>query len=139
MSTTKLEAFLTERRDLIVAGIRKDGRPHVTPNWFHWDGSLFYVSTTRGRVKYNIFRRDPRVQLVIDDDPGHRVMSAYGTVEIREDVVTELAHYRAIGEKYGRELPGDEDFAATLIGQGRVLLAITPDGPLETWHTVDLD
>jgi PPOX class probable F420-dependent enzyme len=139
MATTKLEAFLTERRNVLVAGIRKDGRPHVTPNYFYWDGARFYVSTTRQRVKYNIFRRDPRVELVIDDDPGHRTASLYGTVEVREDVASQLAHYRAIGEKYGRTLPADDELAATLIEQDRVLLAITPDGPLETWTTRDLD
>lgn len=139
MSTTKLEAFLTERRDLVVAGIRRDGRPHLTPNWFWWDGSRFYVSTTRLRVKYRIFRNDPRVQLLIDDDPGHRGVSLYGTVEVREDVASELHLFRAIGEKYGRDLPADEEFAAALVAQERVLLAITPDGPLDTWNTTDLD
>jgi hypothetical protein len=31
---TPLEAFLAEPRNVIVAGIRKDGRPHLSPNWF---------------------------------------------------------------------------------------------------------
>ena len=51
-------AFLAEPRNIVVAGIRRDGRPHLSPNWFFWDGQRFYVSTTRGRVKYAIFRRD---------------------------------------------------------------------------------
>jgi len=38
-SRTALEAFLAEPRNVIVAGIRKDGRPHVSPNWFFWDGA----------------------------------------------------------------------------------------------------
>ena len=36
----KVEAFLAEPRNVMVAGARKDGRPHVTPNWFYWDGEL---------------------------------------------------------------------------------------------------
>ena len=40
-----LDAFLAEQRNLIVAGTRADGRPHVTPTWFYWDGERFYVST----------------------------------------------------------------------------------------------
>ena len=63
-SRDKLEEFLAEPRNVIVAGIRKDGRPHVTPNWFLWDGKRFYVSTTRTRAKFKIFSRDPRVELV---------------------------------------------------------------------------
>ena len=56
---------MAERRDAVVAGIRRDGRPHLSPNWFCWDGQRFYVSMTRSRVKYAIFRRDPRAQLLI--------------------------------------------------------------------------
>ena len=46
-STEKIEAFLAERRNVVIAGIRRDGRPHLSPNWFYWDGQRFYVSTTR--------------------------------------------------------------------------------------------
>ena len=46
----KLEAFLGERRIRVVAGIRPDGRPHLTPNWFHFDGERFYASTTKDRA-----------------------------------------------------------------------------------------
>ena len=71
---------------MIVAGIRKDGRPHLSPNWFYWDGEHFYVSTTRKRAKYTIFRRDPRAELVVDDPEGMRYVEIPTTVEIREDV-----------------------------------------------------
>ena len=90
-SPSRLEAFLSEPRNVIVAGIRKDGRPHLSPNWFFWDGDKFYVSTTRKRVKYHVFRRDPRVELVVDDATGHRYVQTGGTVEIREDVPAELS------------------------------------------------
>jgi hypothetical protein len=45
-SPVALETFLAEPRNVIVAGIRKDGRPHLSPNWFLWDGAHFFVSTT---------------------------------------------------------------------------------------------
>src|ERR1700730_1591701 len=64
-STGKIKAFLAEPRNVVVAGIRRDGRPHLSPNWFYWDGQRFYVSTTRGRGKYAIFGRDPRARLLI--------------------------------------------------------------------------
>jgi nitroimidazol reductase NimA-like FMN-containing flavoprotein (pyridoxamine 5'-phosphate oxidase superfamily) len=73
-STEKIGAFLAERRNVVVAGIRRDGRPHRSPNWFYWDGERFYVSTTRRRVKYAIFRRDPQAQLLIDDSTGFRAV-----------------------------------------------------------------
>src|ERR1700678_1969055 len=100
-SPEAIEAFLAEPRNVIVAGIRKDGRPHLSPNWFYFDGEHFYVSTTRARVKYAIFRRDPRVQLAIDDSTAHRTLLVPGRVEIREEVAAELQHFRAIRQKHG--------------------------------------
>ena len=132
-SAAELDAFLAAPRNVIVAGVRKDGRPHVSPNWFFWDGELFYVSTTRKRAKYNVFRRDPRVELVIDDDPGRRYVGLSGTVEIREDVPANLHLFRAIREKHGRAVPPDEQLAADLIADDRVLLTITPSAPQSAW------
>ena len=136
---TAIEAFLAEPKNIIVAGIRKDGRPHVSPNWFFWDGERFYVSTTRPRVKYKIFSRDPRVELVVDDATGHRYAALSGTVEILEDVNPNLHLYRAIRDKHGREVTSDDKLAADLIADDRVLLAITPTAPQSDWIAVGLD
>jgi hypothetical protein len=108
-------------------------------NWFFWDGERFYVSTTRTRVKYRVFGRDPRVELVVDDATGHRYVALSGTVEIREEVPAELPRFRAIREKHGRAVPSDDRLAAELIADDRVLLAITPSGPPATWTVVGLD
>src|SRR5580693_1133906 len=132
-SSSRLEAFLAEPRNVVVAGIRRDGRPHLSPNWFHWDGQRFYVSTTRDRVKYAIFRRDPRAQLLIDDPAGFRAVLAAATVEIREDLAAELPRFAAIRDKYGMRALEAGDHLGSLIAEGRVLLAITPDGPPSTW------
>jgi PPOX class probable F420-dependent enzyme len=132
-SRDNLEAFLAGRRNLILAGTRPDGHPHLTPNWFYWDGERFYVSTTRRRVKYAVFRRDRRAQLAVDDPAGLRAVLIPATVEIREDTAAELPRFRAIREKYGLDELGDEEHLESLIAEERVLLAITPDGPLSTW------
>jgi PPOX class probable F420-dependent enzyme len=138
-ATEKIEAFLAEPRNVIVAGIRRDGTPHLSPNWFHWDGRRFYVSTTRHRVKYAIFRRDPRAQLVVDDSTGYRAVLVGATVEIREDISAELPRFRAIREKHGMAVPAEEQHLRALTGEGRVLLAITPAGPPSSWTSWGLD
>jgi len=127
-----LDGFLAEQRNLILAGTRADGRPHVTPTWFCWDGERFYVSTTRDRLKYAIFRRDPRAQLVLDDPARLRAVVIPATVEIREDTAAELSRYRAIRDKYGMNVLSDQEHLESLLAEGRVLLAITPDGPPPT-------
>ena len=138
-STENIEAFLAEPRNVIVAGIRRDGRPHLSPNWFLWDGQRFYVSTTRDRVKYAIFRRDPRAQLLIDDPTGFRAVLVPATVEIREDLAEELSRFRAIREKHGMAVLNDEEHLRALTADGRVLLAITPSGPPSNWTSWGLD
>jgi PPOX class probable F420-dependent enzyme len=138
-STEKIEAFLAEPRNVVVGGIRRDGRPHMSPNWFYWDGQLFYVSTTRGRVKYQIFRRDPRAQLLIDDPTGFRAVLVPATVEIREDIAAELPRFRAIREKHALTVPDDDEHLRALAAEGRVLLAITPDRPASAWTSWGLD
>jgi PPOX class probable F420-dependent enzyme len=132
-SSTALAAFLAEPHNVIVAGIRKDGRPHLSPNWFHWDGEHFYVSTTRKRAKYTIFRRDPRAELVVDDPTGNRYVEVPTTVEIREDVAANVSLFRAIRAKHGRPIPADDQLAAELIADDRVLLVFTPSSPQSAW------
>ncbi|MGH3246850.1 MAG: TIGR03618 family F420-dependent PPOX class oxidoreductase [Trebonia sp.] len=137
-SSVALEAFLAEPHNVIVAGLRKDGRPHLSPNWFFWDGEHFYVSTTRKRAKYNIFRRDPRAELVVDDPTAMRYVQIPTTVEIREDIPANVPLFRAIREKHGRETPPDEELAAALIADNRVLLVFTPTTPPPTWTAMGL-
>jgi PPOX class probable F420-dependent enzyme len=134
-----LDEFLAEPRNVVVVGIRKDGRPHATPNWFGWDGERFYVSTTRGRAKFKIFSRDPRVELLFDDPQGFRYVALSGTVEILEDLHGELPRFQAIRAKHGVAIPPDEEFVAALAAEGRVLLAITPSGPRSGWTVQGLD
>lgn len=138
-STAKVEAFLAEPRNVIIAGIRKDGRPQLTPNWFVWDGVRFNVSTTKGRAKYAIFRRDPRVELLVDDSAGFRAVLISGRAEIREEIGAELAHFRAIREKHGMRVPPDDEHLAALAKEQRVLLVITPDQPIGGWTAWGLD
>jgi uncharacterized pyridoxamine 5'-phosphate oxidase family protein len=135
----KLKAFLAEPRNIVIAGIRRNGEPHLSPNWFSFDGEKFYVSTTRSRAKYSIFRGNPRAVVLIDDSTGARYVRVPVTVEVREDLPAELPRFRAIREKMGVAVPSDSEFLAWLASDGRVLLAMTPDGPPETWTTHGLD
>ncbi len=90
-------------------------------------------------MTYAIFRRDPRAQLLIDDPTGFRAVLVPATVEIREDLDAELPRFRAIREKHAMAVPDDDEHLRALTAEGRVLLAITPDGPSSSWTTWGLD
>ena len=132
-ASDSIEAFLAQQRNLMVAGIRRDGRPHLTPTWFMWDGERFCVSTRRGRAKYAIFLRDPRAELAIDDLAGLRAVLIHATAAIKEVTPAQLPRFRAIREKYGMDPLSDEEHLKSLVADERVLLVLTPDGPVSTW------
>src|SRR6202000_1280482 len=138
-SEDKISAFLAEPRNAVVAGTRADGRPHATPNWFHWDGERFYVSTTKDRLKYRLFTREPRAEVLVDDATGFRYVMVYGTVEVREDLGPELANFRAIRVQQGRAAPSADELLAGLVAENRVLLAFTPDRPMAEWTAHGFD
>ena len=131
----QIQEFFDTSLNGIVAGIRQDGTPHLSPNWFSYDGEHIYVSTKRDRAKYRVFTRDPRVVFLVDDPVPRRYVSLRGTVSFREDVENVLPMFRRIRELVGVAVPSDEDFLQFLRDDDRVLLVITPDGPIESWDT----
>jgi PPOX class probable F420-dependent enzyme len=136
----KLGAFLAEKRNVIVGGLRADGRPHLTPNWFYYDGERFYVSTMKPRAKYAIFAADPRAELLIDDSTGFRAVMVSGRAEVWEDLSAGLPYFRAIREKYGRAVPDDDgELLDSLAQEERFLLVIIPDRPSSQWPSWGLD
>jgi len=128
-----LDAFLAEPRNIMVAALRADGRPQMTPNWFYWDGARFYISTTRSRQKYRNFKRDPRVQLALDDPTAFRTALIDGTVEIWEDLDRGLPYFLKIREKHGRPVEDPATVKDGLAREGRVLLVVTPDRAPSAW------
>lgn len=128
-----MNAFLAEPRNVMVAAIRSDGRPQMTPNWFLWLDGVFYISTTKARVKYRLFSRDARVQLAIDDSTGFRYVVVNGLVEIADDVDEGLTYFRALRHKHGRAEQSDEELRAEMIRDERVLLVVTPEKPQAEW------
>ena len=88
--TPERDRFLRTTHHAIVATIASDGTPQVTPNWYLWDGAVFWVSTLDWTVKVKNLRRDPRVTLCID--PGVRRVDyaqVKGIAEIIEGDVRE--------------------------------------------------
>jgi PPOX class probable F420-dependent enzyme len=132
-SPDALDAFLSEVRNVVIAGVARSGRPVMTPNWFHWDGERFYISTTRDRVKYPMFTRDPRAQLLIDDATGFRSVVVNGTVEFWEDLDKGLPYFKAIRGKHGRAPVDDETMRKGLEEENRVLLVVIPDRAPADW------
>lgn len=129
-----MDAWLAEPRNCLVIGVRADGRPHGTPNWFLWRDGRFHVSTTRGRLKYRMFSANPKAQIVVDEPLGFRYVMVDTTVEIIEDREQSLPFFRDLRAKHGNGGATDDDLRAEMDRDGRVTLVFTPAKPQSEWH-----
>jgi PPOX class probable F420-dependent enzyme len=104
----------------IVATIRPDGTPQLTPTWIDTDGEHVLINTAEGRAKPRNLRRDPRVSVcVVDRDDQYNWVSITGTAELTNEGAEEHIHHLA--RKYrGR----DYDRPAN---PPRILVKITPE------------
>ncbi len=66
MSTAEVDEFLTAERTCRVATAGQDGRPHVVPLWFVWDGTSLWLSSVVRSQRWTDLMRDPRVAVVVD-------------------------------------------------------------------------
>jgi PPOX class probable F420-dependent enzyme len=85
MSQDKINAFLNGKHNAILATIKKDGSPQLTPMIYRWDGEQFWISTTKDRAKYSNIMRDPRISLCIDDAATTTTVIATGKARITEE------------------------------------------------------
>ncbi|ROO87477.1 hypothetical protein EDD29_5085 [Actinocorallia herbida] len=66
MSPEEVDAFLAAERTCRVATTGGDGRPHVSPLWFVWDGTSLWLNSIVKSQRWTDLAKDPRVAVVID-------------------------------------------------------------------------
>jgi hypothetical protein len=66
MTTAEVDEFLATERTCRVATAGRDGRPHVAPLWFAWDGTALWLSSVVRSQRWTDLMRDPRVAVVVD-------------------------------------------------------------------------
>ncbi len=86
MSPEQIEAFLAAPRHAVVAALRHDGMPQLSPIWYLCENDRLYFSIFVESAKYRQLRRDPRIALCIDGGhPDARAVMIHGTAELIED------------------------------------------------------
>ena len=86
---SKLDSHVRSRlrKELAIwlATAGRDGRPHVVPVWFWWDGDTFVVFSVPGQ-KVRDIQANPKVQLHLNSDvEGEDVVRLDGTAEVSTD------------------------------------------------------
>jgi PPOX class probable F420-dependent enzyme len=118
------EAFLRRMPNAIVATLRREAAPNLSPNWFLWTGAEFWISTLAWTAKVKNLRRDPRLSLCIDDPISGDYVTAYGIARIIDDETVRERTLELI-----RKYRSEEDVLPhwERIKGDRVILAMTPD------------
>jgi PPOX class probable F420-dependent enzyme len=108
--------------------VRPDGRPHVVPVWFFWDGDTFLIFSEPNKQKLRNVQQNPNVSLALDGTGtlGLDVVVVEGTAELlNEPSLSLLKTYPAIAEKYEDllQLAHEED----VISKDRDIRALVTD------------
>jgi len=67
----RIDRLLREEPVVWLSTVREDGRPHLVPVWFSWDGERVVVASKPDAVKVRNVRANPQVMVALgeaDDD-----------------------------------------------------------------------
>ena len=80
------EALLKSGIVLWFGSTRSDGRPHIVPVWFSWDGDSFFFVTQPESQKVKNIRHEARVTVALDDTiGGHDAMVFEGVASLEPE------------------------------------------------------
>jgi PPOX class probable F420-dependent enzyme len=96
LTTPAAEEYLASTSNLILATLRKDAGPQLSPVWFVWRDGTFFISTTPTTAKWLNLQRDQRCSGIIDNPDGRYIYIA-GVAELSIeddplDITTEIVH-----------------------------------------------
>jgi PPOX class probable F420-dependent enzyme len=123
-------ALLAEARLGVLATIRSDGRPQLSPvtPFYDRDAGVLHVSMTEGRAKTANLRRDPRAALEVTSADGRAWATADGTVTLTgpgtdpngPQVQALVDYYRAAAGEH----PDWDEYRSVMVSDRRVLMTM---------------
>ncbi|HEV7654073.1 MAG TPA: pyridoxamine 5'-phosphate oxidase family protein [Mycobacteriales bacterium] len=130
MTDAERDVFLITERTCRVATTGADGRPHVAPLWFGWDGRALWLNSIVRSQRWTDLARDPRVAVVVDTGEEYgelRGVELTGTATAVGDVPRGAAGHPELAEPerlFARKYAGVDEYV--------------PDGR-HAWLRVDPD
>ena len=129
MDIREVTKFLAGTKIAVMATVNSDGSPHLSPNWYYFDGERLYFVTTRERRKFFNLKRDRRISVCVYEPP---LATDYVVVQgpaIVDDLVptSELWETaRLVVERYVN--PAEvETYIERWKTEPRILVTITPE------------
>lgn len=126
-------ALLARSRLGVLATIKSDGRPQLSPVMPHYDheAGVIHVSTGEATAKIANLRRDPRAALEVTSADGWEWATAEGVVTLTgpgtdphgPEVDALVDYYRAAAGEH----PDWAEYRSTMVADRRVLITMTVD------------
>ena len=100
-----------------LTSVRADGRPHLVPVWFYWDGATALILSQPNNQKIRNIQRNPNVMLALEaKDEGGDIVLFEGKAELLSQSASQ-AIPDAYKQKYAEGIKGlgttPEQMAAT--------------------------
>lgn len=126
-------ALLAESRIGVLATIKSDGRPQLSPVMFFYDreAGVIQVSMTQGRAKTANLRRDPRATLEVTSSDGWGWATVEGIATLTGPVTDPHASEVDAMVRYYRAAAGEhpdwDEYRSAMVSDRRVLMTMTVD------------
>lgn len=133
LAAARIGRFLEMEPVIWLSTVRADGRPHLVPTWFVWDGDTIVIVSKPGAVKVRNLQADPRAMLALGDaDDDFDVGLLEATAEVRPEP-TPLDLPPGFAAKYGARIEGMGLTVAQFARTYTQVIRLTPVKPLG-WH-----
>jgi len=133
MSKEEIETFLSVPRMARMATTSSNGKPHLVPVWYYYDGTNILVTATKGTKRTKNVKNNPNVSIVIDIVEGKAEDISYlntkavvieGEAKIRDD--TDGSFAKKMYERYAGKNALDNPMVQASVIMPRYLLTIRP-------------
>jgi PPOX class probable F420-dependent enzyme len=125
VNAQEITTYLDAPYIAVVATIGRNGTPHLTPNWYRYDGQVLTLITRTDRLKYLNVQRDRRISVCIYDPPvASNYVAITGTATWNDQGIWDEA--RRIIERY-RSPNEVDDYVARWKTEPRVLITVAPE------------
>lgn len=129
LTPQEIAHYLDSAHIAVMATIHRSGEPHLTPNWYRYNGSVLTFVTRSDRLKFRNLQRDHRMSVCIYDAPkASNYVVISGTAAIVDASTGGPEVWNEIRQIVARYVApeGVEDYLIRWRTEPRVLVTVTP-------------
>ena len=129
MEAQDVTNFLSGIKMAVMATINSDGSPHLSPNWYYYDGEQLFFVTTKERKKFYNLKRDQRISVCVYEPPlasDYVVMQGPAIIDDLVPTSNLWGTARLVIERYVDAVDVDT-YIERWKTEPRILVTITPE------------